>query len=181
VLVGDGAEKEALVTQAQKRELNNITFLEPQQHDRMPLLLAAADVCLVSLRKVPLFEGALPLKMFEAMACARPIVLAAEGEARRLAEHQADAALAVEQENAEALVSAILYLREHREKAELLGQRGRAYVEAHYNRDQLTAALDARIETLLNKRNIPIPIKVTPLPDSIQVTPEHVGAVAKEK
>lgn len=181
VLVGDGAEKAALVTQAQKRELNNITFLEPQQHDRMPLLLAAADVCLVSLRKVPLFEGALPLKMFEAMACARPIVLAAEGEARRLAEHQADAALAVEQENAEALVSAILYLREHREKAELLGQRGRAYVEAHYNRDQLTAALDARIETLLNNRNIPISLKVTPLPDSIQATPEPVGAVAKEK
>jgi glycosyltransferase involved in cell wall biosynthesis len=181
VLVGDGAEKAALVTQAQKRELNNITFLEPQQHDRMPLLLAAADVCLVSLRKVPLFEGALPLKMFEAMACARPIVLAAEGEARRLAEHQADAALAVEQENAEALVSAILYLREHREKAELLGLRGRAYVEAHFNRDQLTAALDARIETLLNNRNIPISLKVTPLPDSIQATPEPVGAVAKEK
>jgi colanic acid biosynthesis glycosyl transferase WcaI len=181
VLVGDGAEKADLVTQAQQRELNNITFLEPQQHDRMPLLLAAADVCLVSLRKVPIFEGALPLKMFEAMACARPIVLAAEGEARRLAEHQADAALAVEQENAEALASAILYLREHREKAELLGQRGRAYVEAHFNRDQLTAALDARIETLLNKRNIPISRKVTHLPDSIQATPKPAGAVAKEK
>src|SRR5216684_4517685 len=50
------------------------------------LLLAGADICLVPLRKLPLFEGALPSKMYEIMACARPMVLGVEGEARRMVE-----------------------------------------------------------------------------------------------
>ena len=39
--------------------LRNVTFLPAQPHDRMPVLLSAADACLTSLRKVPLFAGAL--------------------------------------------------------------------------------------------------------------------------
>src|SRR5207247_2094068 len=106
----------------------------------------------VALRKVPLFEGALPLKMYEAMACGRPVVLAVEGEARRLAEQEAKAAVAVEPENAEALISAILYLKEHPEEAEALGQQGRSYIEARFDRDQLTEKLDARLKVFLEKK-----------------------------
>ena len=85
------------------------------------------------------------------MACARPIVLAVDGEARRLVEQEAGAALYVEPEHASALVSAILYLHEHSDLAEQLGQRGRALVEARFDYDQLTAALHARLTLLLNK------------------------------
>ena len=151
VLVGEGAEKADLMAEAQKRSLQNITFLGPQPHDRVPQLLAAADVSLAHARKVPLFEGMLPVKMYEAMACARPILLAVDGEARRLAEQKAGAAIYVEPENATALVSAILYLREHPEVADALGQRGRAFVETRFDRGLLTTALEAQIEMLLGK------------------------------
>ncbi len=150
-LVGDGAAKEDLVADAQRRKLGNITFLDPQPHDRMPLLLAGADVCLVPLRKLSVFEGALPSKMYEVMACARPIVLSVEGEARRMAEQEAGAAIHVEPENATALASAILYLHEHPEEAELMGKRGRAFVEARFDRGQLTIALEAQINKLIGK------------------------------
>ncbi len=151
VLIGDGAEKAELVAGAYRRNLKNVTFLDPLPHDQMPQLLAAADACLVSVRKVPLFEGALPSKMFEAMACARPLLLAVDGEARRTAEQEAGAALYVEPENGKVLASAVLYFYEHSEETELLGQRGRAYVEAHFDCDQLTAQLDAHIATLLGE------------------------------
>ncbi|MGI9057747.1 MAG: glycosyltransferase family 4 protein [Ktedonobacteraceae bacterium] len=156
IFAGDGAVKAELIAQAEKRKLKNVTFLAAQPHDRLPLLLAAADVCLVPLRKVALFETTLPVKMFEVMACARPIVLSAEGKARQIAEQEARAAIAVEPENAEAIVSAILYLREHPEEAEALGQRGRSYVEASFDREQLTAKLEARIAKLLEKK-VPVP------------------------
>lgn len=152
VLVGDGAEKADLVAQAQKCGLKNITFLDPQPHDRVPLLLAACDACLVPSRKIPLFEGRLPVKMYEAMACARPILLAVDGEARRLAEQEAGAAIYVQPENPTALVSAIQHLRTHPEQAELLGQRGRAFVETRFDRAQLTTALEARIAALLGEQ-----------------------------
>jgi lipopolysaccharide/colanic/teichoic acid biosynthesis glycosyltransferase/glycosyltransferase involved in cell wall biosynthesis len=151
-LVGDGAVKEDLVADAQRRNLRNVTFLDPQPHNWMPLFLAGADVCLVPLRKLSLFEGAVPSKMYEAMACARPIVLSVQGEARRMAEQEAGAALAVEPENADALVSAILFLREHPEVVEALGWRGRKFVEKRFDREQLTAELEKRIARLLEKK-----------------------------
>ncbi len=163
VLVGDGAAKADLVTQAQRRNLENVTFLDPQPHDRIPLFLAGADACLISVRKLPLFEGALPSKMYEAMACARPIILAVAGEARRLVEQEAGAALYVEPENAAALVSAILYLREHPDVAELLGKRGRAFVEARFDREQLVTGLETRIALLLDKKTPPFMV-VEPTP-----------------
>lgn len=149
VLAGDGATKKELVAEAQKRQLTNVHFLEPLPHDRMPQLLAAADVCLVPLKKLPLFEGALPSKIYEAMACARPIVLGVSGEASKLVGRDAGAAITVEPENADALAAAILHLYEHPEHAKLLMQRGQAFVEKHFDRNQLVARLDEHIQALL--------------------------------
>lgn len=145
VLAGDGATKAALLADARERGLTNVTFLDAQPHERMPLVLSAADVCLVPLRKVPLFEGALPSKMYEAMACARPILLGVDGEARLLAEQEARAALYVEPENASALVFAIQHLFGHPEIAEALGRNGRAFVERRFDRVQLTKTLEERL------------------------------------
>jgi len=151
VLVGDGAEKAELKALAHRRGLTNVKFLDAQPHHRMPLLLAAADACLVHMRKLPLFQGTLPIKMYEGMACARPIVLAMDGEARKLAEQDAGAAIYVEPENPRALVSAILWMRDHPDLAEEIGQRGRALVEARFGYDQLAAALNERITMLLDE------------------------------
>ena len=117
----------------------------------MPLLLSASDACLVPLRRLPLFEGALPSKMYEIMACARPILLGADGEARRLVEKEAGAAHYFEPENADALVSAIIYLSAHPDYAEELGRRGRAFVEARFDRGLLTTRLEIYIARLLKK------------------------------
>lgn len=151
VLAGDGAEKADLEAKALRLDLRNVTFLGSQPHNLMPLLLAGADICLVPGLKVPINEGVLPFKMFEVMASARPILLAMDGEARRLAEQEAGAAIYVEPENPSALASAILYLYERPEEAELMGKRGRAFVEARFDRRQLTLALEAQINKLIGK------------------------------
>jgi glycosyltransferase involved in cell wall biosynthesis len=85
------------------------------------------------------------------MACGRPIVLAIDGEARRLAEQEAGSALYVEPENPEALVSAILHLYEHPEIARSLGERGRAFACRRFDRNQLVMELEARIALAVEK------------------------------
>jgi colanic acid biosynthesis glycosyl transferase WcaI len=177
ILAGDGPEKADLLSQAKERNLANVTFLNAQPHDRVPLLLAAADVCVVHMRKLPLFKGNLPLKMFDAMACGRPIVLGMEGEARQLVEHEARAAIYVEPENSNEFATAIIYLREHPEVCELLGKRGRAFVERHFDRGQLTAVLDARIARLLDKKT---PLPVIPNSTSISAMPTPVNTTREE-
>jgi glycosyltransferase involved in cell wall biosynthesis len=154
VLVGDGAEKAALIALAQRRDLNNVLFLDPVPHDRVPLLLAAADICLAHTRKVQIFEGMLPMKMYEAMAAGRPLVLALNGEACQMAVYEAKAALHVEPENAVTLVSAILYLCDHPQVAAQLGQSGRAYVQERFDYETLTATLDARLTRMVKEMKL---------------------------
>src|SRR5262249_17446746 len=158
--------REELMGDAERRGLTNVTFLPSQPYERMPLLISAADACLASLRKVPLFEGALPSKMYEAMACARPLVLAVDGEARELIERQAGAAVHVEPENARALADTLVRLRERPERVRALGANGRTYVRAHFDRNKLAVALEERIAALLGgaqqtvaaQRPVPVPV-----------------------
>lgn len=150
IFLGDGVEKTELQVRVQKNALANVTFAQACPHDAMPQVLAGADICLVPMRKLPLFAGRLPLKMFEIMASARAFILGVAGEARQLAVEEAGAAIYAEPEDVNALVESILYLYEHPGERALLGQRGREFVEAKYSRDQLTAALDEHITALLN-------------------------------
>ena len=152
VFAGDGAEKAHLITDAERRGLKNVTFLDPLPHDRMPQLLAAADVCVAHTRKLKVFEGMLPIKMYEAMSCGRPMLLALNGEARVLAEQEAGGAIYVEPENPEALANAVIHLYEHPKIAKLLGLRGREYVTKNYDYTLLTKKLEVRLMSLFKNK-----------------------------
>ena len=85
LFVGGGAERERLLAEAFRRGLRNVVFQELQRKQMMPAVWSLCDVALVHLKNSPLFAGALPSKIFEAMGMGLPIVLASpEGEASRL-------------------------------------------------------------------------------------------------
>ena len=85
LFVGAGAEREALAAEAARRGLRNAVFQAMQPKEMMPAVWSVCDVALIHLKNSPLFAGALPSKIFEAMAMGLPIVLAApHGEAGRL-------------------------------------------------------------------------------------------------
>lgn len=136
LFVGDGAEKEALVEEAQRRKLDNVAFYGPQDKSAVVGFYAASDVCLVPLRKVDLFTDVLPSKLFEVMGMSRPIVVSVDGDARREVE-AAGAGLYVEPEDAVALCRALVRLHEDPALRETLGASGRRYVEARYRRGVL--------------------------------------------
>ena len=148
VLVGDGAEKPALLALARELALSNVEFMDPVPHEQVPQFLAAADICLAHTRNLPLFTGMLPIKLLEAMACGRPVILALNGEACVRAVDEAHAALHVEPENAVALAAAIVRLYEQPELARTLGANGRAYVVEHFSYDVLAAQLSKQLASV---------------------------------
>lgn len=154
VLVGDGAEKAKLLASAQRRQLTNVHFLDPIPHEQMPILLAASDICLAHTRKLPIFEAMLPMKMYEAMACGRALILALNGEARRIAEEDAEAAIYCEPENAQALAHTVRYLYTHPEVVTRLGQNGLTYVQAYFDYNTLTEKLNAQLQTIMPKLSL---------------------------
>ena len=71
----------------------------------MPRLLAAADICLVPLRDVPLFASFIPSKMFEYLAAGKAVIGSLAGEAAQILA-EAGAAV-VPPEDSESLAAAI--------------------------------------------------------------------------
>jgi colanic acid biosynthesis glycosyl transferase WcaI len=146
LLVGDGAESDILKYKALELALSNVTFVEPVPKERMPELLNAVDCVLVPLRKLEIFRGALPTKMFEAMACARPAILGIAGEAEQLM-REAGAGYCVVPEDPAALHDAVLQLMKNTAEAQRMGERGREFVVLHFSRDARAQQLSAVLKS----------------------------------
>ncbi len=139
VVVGEGAEKAAIMSSSSARGLTNIRFVGEQLRERVPDYIRASDACLVMLRRRDVFKTVIPTKMLEFMSCGRPVILGVEGQARTILE-AAEAGIAIEPENANALAEAILQLASNPSLREAMGQNGRHYVIQNCSR-QRTANL----------------------------------------
>ncbi len=135
LLIGEGAEKERIVKLAAARGLANLRFLDQQPHERIPAYISAADLCLVMLKKNELFKTVIPTKLLEYMACERPVIVAVDGQARRIAE-DAEAGVFVEPENAQALVKTVLDLAADPERRRRMGASGRQYIVNNSSREK---------------------------------------------
>jgi colanic acid biosynthesis glycosyl transferase WcaI len=132
-IAGDGAEAPALRQRLTAGRLPNAQMLGAVPSERIPSLYKESDVAVVMLRDRPIFHGALPTKMLEAMAASRPVVLSARGEAARLIE-EANAGLVVEPENPRALADALATLAADPDLRHRQGAAGRQEVEENFGR-----------------------------------------------
>ena len=82
--VGEGSDKPRLQRRVKALGLDNVSLRPGVPHDEVPALLAAADICLVPLRDVPLFSTFIPAKMFEYLAAGKAVVAALAGEAAQI-------------------------------------------------------------------------------------------------
>jgi glycosyltransferase involved in cell wall biosynthesis len=141
LFVGEGPRKAELVNLRNQLKLANVTMLAERPRSEMPAFLSAADIVLVPLRRLDLFRGALPSKMFDAWACGCPIILSIDGEARQVLE-QADAGIFVEPEDVGQMAQAIQQLQADPRRLLRYGRNGRRFVEAHYSRQVLAMRLE---------------------------------------
>ena len=148
ILQGSGPEKAKLQELKAELQLTNIHFLEPVAKAEMPAILQAIDVALVPLKNLPLFQGAIPSKVFEALAMEVPLLLGVDGEARRHFIEKAEAGWYFEPENAQALSACIIEIAKAPKIIQHAGKNGRAYVSQHFNRDQIAASLYKRLTSL---------------------------------
>jgi glycosyltransferase involved in cell wall biosynthesis len=138
LLVGDGAERDRLLAERDRRGLRNVLMHPSVPKSEVPGVYAAADACLVPLRDVPLFETFVPSKLFEVLAAARPVIGAVRGEARDILA-RSGGALLVDPERGDQLAQAVQQLRNDADLRIELGRRGRAFAEQFYDRNVLAA------------------------------------------
>ncbi|MBK9305875.1 MAG: glycosyltransferase family 4 protein [Nitrospira sp.] len=145
LMVGDGAERQALVRMRDEMGLDNVVMLDQQPKSRMRELWALSDVSLVLLKKSELFKTVIPSKIFESLAMEKPILLGVEGESAELIQ-AAQAGMCIEPEQADELAARVSELSHNPELCQQLGRNGRAYVIKHFDRTTLARRLSAVIE-----------------------------------
>jgi hypothetical protein len=133
--VGDGADKRRLERRVAELGLGNVRLLPGVPSAEMPALLAAADICLVPLRDVPLFGTFIPSKMFEYLAAGKAVIGSVRGEA---AEILAEAgAVVVPPESPDSLAAAVAALAADQELRAVMGKTGREFAERTCDRTAL--------------------------------------------
>jgi glycosyltransferase involved in cell wall biosynthesis len=135
--VGEGAAKAVLRERVDALGLANVSLHDGVPREAVAGLLAAADICLVSLRDVPLFSTFIPSKIFEYFGTGKAVVGAVRGEPAEILRD--GGAVVVDPGDPGALASAIGDLAEDPERRETMGRSGRHHVEEHFDRRQLAA------------------------------------------
>jgi len=149
ILQGSGPEKSRLLKIKQELDLWNVFFFDPVNKSDMPSVLSAVDIALVPLKKLELFTGAIPSKIFEALAMETPLLLGVDGEAKGHFIDKADAGLYFEPENIDDLFDKILLFYNNPNLIIEKGKNGRKYVNEFFNRDNISLGFYNKLK--LNK------------------------------
>jgi glycosyltransferase involved in cell wall biosynthesis len=130
VIVGHGSEEERL--RALATDLTSVVFVGSVAKADVPATLREFDVCYVGYHRSPLYRfGISPNKVFDYMAAARPVILAAEAANDPV--RDADCGVTVPPDNPAALADAIRLLRTASPaERQRLGSNGRAFVEREH-------------------------------------------------
>lgn len=142
VLIGDGAEKESLTKKAHDLGLTNVDFYPPISHENIPSILSSMDVALITLKST--IRGAVPSKIYEAMASGIPILLVADGEARDIV-LGAKAGVAIYPGDIDGLVKAVRELASKPEWRREMGKAGRVSAINLYDRNKIAEKFESEL------------------------------------
>ena len=130
LVVGNGVMKKELMELAAKTDVSdNFIFTGAVPYEDVPKYINASDVCVVP--KKPLKSGYSPLKLYEYMACGKPVVASRISGFEILEEN--NAGILAEPENPEKLAKAIITLLKDEKMREKMGKNGREYVVKNHS------------------------------------------------
>lgn len=142
LFIGEGAEKENLLKQAEDLKLMNVTFMPFVPKHEVVRYLSLMDVALVNLKKSDTFKTVIPSKIFEAAALQKPILLGLEGETKEIIE-SFNAGTCFEPENEEEFILKCHEILQEKQYSEF--QKGCKNLAEGFNRKKI--ALQA-LETI---------------------------------
>jgi len=126
VVVGAGSETLRLKTLTKNLNLeSHVLFTGAVPFSKIPFYLNAFDILALPLRS----KGGSPIKLYEYLACGRPVVGTRVSQLQIIEE--IGAGVLTEANSPESLAQAIMMLIHRRDEWETMGERGRAYVKAN--------------------------------------------------
>jgi putative colanic acid biosynthesis glycosyltransferase WcaI len=151
-LRGEGPRREALKAQVRELGLTNVLFGGERPIEEVPYLLARADVCVTNLLPDRYLDKIVSVKVFEYLACAKPVVGGLRGEGAKVLE-ESGGGIAVEPGDPQAMADAVRELLDAPERRAEMGEAGRRYVVEHRSRAVIAARLEELLAEVTSRRN----------------------------
>lgn len=152
LILGSGPEREKLIQLKEELHLSNVIFLEAVGKKEMPTIVRSVDAAVIPLKKLDLFLGAIPSKIFENLAMRKPILLGVLGEAKELFIDEGKAGLAFEPENAEDLALKVRQLISDPEACTRFGNNGYEFVKENFTRDLIAQKFWDKLQSIHNTK-----------------------------
>lgn len=150
VLMGSGPVKSELLELSNQLKLNNVFFFDPCKKSEMPYVLANVNVALIPLKKLELFKGAIPSKVFESISMKLPILLGVDGEAKQILIDDANAGVFFLPENEIDLAEKIRSILVGKLDIKLMGENGRKLALTKFNRDLIAEDFNHLLKKLID-------------------------------
>ncbi len=149
LIVGDGPIKQELINLAEQVGVSDkIMFTGMVSHQEVPLYINASDVCV--LPKVVARSGLSPLKLYEYMACGKPVVATRVSGLDILEECRAG--LLMNPEDYQEFANAVTMLLKNRELRRELGKNGRQYVVENQSWESVAQRVANVCQSLVKSR-----------------------------
>jgi len=153
VLVGDGVAKRRLEQMAAEMKLTNVTFLPVQPNERLPEMLAAADVHLV-VQKKEAADLVMPSKLTNILAAGRPVVATADpGTALYDLLTNYQAGIVTPSGHLEEFIDALKSLAESPALREQMGRNARLYAERYLDKERILTDFEEKLIYLAKEVN----------------------------
>lgn len=142
IVVGTGPELPRLKEAADRLRISDhIIFAGNVRYMEIPIYISRMDVCLLPFKKDSVSENALPLKLFEYMACEKPVV---STELSGVVQAVGDSILYASGE--EELKHQIIKLYEDEALRTAIGRHGKEIVTARYNWSSISARFEEVVQ-----------------------------------
>jgi len=137
ILVGDGPERNKLIKLAESLDLKNLEFKPPVSKSEIYKLLASADVLFAVSKNLPLYNYGLSFnKIFDYFASGKPVLFSSNSINNPVME--ANAGISIVPDDPRAFAEAAIKLfNTKEEQREIMGKRGREYVEKYHSIEKL--------------------------------------------
>lgn len=146
-IVGTGQEAARTIALAKDLDATNLQFVRPMPKDQLTGEIARASLCLGIFGTTPKANRVIPHKVYEAMACGRPVLT---GATEAILETFENGEVGVcEVGDAQSLADNVTRLMESEEDRARLGRKGRARFESDFSRDPQVQRLTAELNKVL--------------------------------
>lgn len=142
-LVGDGRYKKTLIADVKSHGVEQyFNFVAAVPAKDIPKILSSSDATLITMKQNPIFKMTIPAKLQSGLACAKPIIVSADGEVSEIVLESQSGLVSPAGNSIQLFKNIKRFVELSKEERSAMGAAARKYFEDNYQKEKLMNQID---------------------------------------